>query len=305
MDHNLYLAPNDIATKVMEMAFSNLATWPMKSAETFRNAVLGDGAFAINPLMNVEENIDVSFLHSTIRDTVAEGCMIDFGFIPNQVLKEESTRSRDMFESGELQMPFERWLGITRWEGGFNGYMIITDPKDHRNVLVFELYGVSIPDTCDVVLVYDVISLGILGLGNTVVMPIDMLAKEMNSKEHLEKRGANTLDPLVTMLRLLADASVPVEYRQAPERLNKHRVKQGKHPIPAYTVVDSRDYVTNFSHHGKPVKGNRNGTHASPIAHWRKAHKRVLADGRIIPVKSSKVNWRSSEELHRMFYKTK
>jgi hypothetical protein len=105
------------------------------------------------------------------------------------------------------------------------------------------------------------------------------------------------------MLRLLADASIPITYREAPERLNKARVKQGKTPIPAHTTVHTHDYVTSFSHRSTVRGPSKGGHHASPIAHWRREHFRHLADGRVIPVKSSKVNWRDHEELHRMFYR--
>jgi hypothetical protein len=88
--------------------------------------------------------------------------------------------------------------------------------------------------------------------------------------------------------------------------LNKRRLQQGRFAIPAHTSVQTRDYVTQYNHHKATSKGEyKGGHHASPIAHWRKAHKRNLADGRIIDVKSSKVNWRDMEELHRMFYRVK
>jgi hypothetical protein len=82
--------------------------------------------------------------------------------------------------------------------------------------------------------------------------------------------------------------------------LNKARAKKGLTEIPSHTMVQTRDYVTAFrhgqSHHEK-------GKHASPIAHWRRAHKRQLASGLIVPVRSSKVNWREAEEMHRLFYR--
>jgi hypothetical protein len=122
-----------------------------------------------------------------------------------------------------------------------------------------------------------------------------------NTRKDMEARGANCLDPMVTMLRLLADASVPIVDKPAPVRLNKARTKRGQWQIPAHTAVLTKDYVTAFraAHSGHSEKG----THASPVAHWRRAHKRILADGRVVPVRSSKVNWRDSAELHRLLYK--
>jgi hypothetical protein len=238
---------NKSASDLMLDLFSHLATWPMRSPEAFRNVAIGNGLIAINPLLKVTKDSEVEFLTQTIENTVNEGKMITFGHIPNDVIRNESLRSRIMFESGEFKQPFENWIALSSWEGGFNGYHVSENPIYPGEILVLELYGISTPDRGDVILI-----------------------------THVE----------------------------APERLNRARAKQGKVPIPSHMVVHTRDYVATY-HAAVADRVSRGGHHASPIAHWRRAHTRTLATGAVIPVRSSKVNWRDSEELHRLFYKVR
>lgn len=294
--------PQDMAADIVAKLLEHLADWPIRSAEAFRNALLGDGLFAINPLFPVREEEEVMFLRSTVKNTVAEGRMIDFGFIPNAVIREESERSRHIFEAGELQHPYESWLAVTAWEGGYNGYHISPNPKFPGEILVIELYGVAFPQVADAVLVYDIVSIKAKA-GNTQVAPTRLQYAE--TEQQIRARGSNSLDPLVTMLRLLADASVPVTVYEAPPKLNRNRARQDRFAIPGHTVVHTKDYVASFHAAAGKRHGAGNGTHASPIAHWRRAHQRHLASGQVVPVRSSKVNWRDTQELHRLFYRVK
>jgi hypothetical protein len=301
--------PQKLAAKLMSEAMSHLADWPMRSAEMFRNAIIGKGAMAINPLLKIQHKDEIEYIKKRLWDTVTEGRMIDFGHIPNAVMQAESIRSHEMFSNNEFQHPYEEWLGVMSWEGGFNGYYISPHLIRKDETLVFELYGLTIPNTpLDLVLVYDIISVKQSGdeEGCSSVTPFPMDDAFLMSDIEVKKRGSNSLDPLITMLRCLADASIPIDRFDAPERLNRTRIKCGKNAIPAHTIVRTKDYVTSFnaarrlSTHSVAALG---GHHASPIAHWRKAHSRTLSDGRVIPVRSTKVNWRDTEELHRLFYR--
>jgi hypothetical protein len=293
--------PQDAAREFVYSIVEHLADWPIKTAAAFRNALLGDGMLAINPILDIQEGPHVQFLRDALRMTVAEGKMIDFGFIPNEVIKTEAGRGKDAFEAGELQHPYENWLAISAWEGGMCGYHVCPHPFNPKEVLVIELYGVTVPGVADAIMIYDVVSLECKP-GETRMHPARIIVPETEAS--LQLRGSNSLDPLVTCLRFLADASIPVINRPAPEKLNKSRAKLGKFPIPDHTQVLTKDYVASF--HSVVANGgrvNKGGHHASPVAHWRRAHKRTLACGRVIPVKSTKVNWRTTEELHRLFYR--
>lgn len=305
MSDDIAYFPQEDAQEVITMILEHLADWPIKSPEAFRNTILGDGVLAINPLLNLNDDRDVRFLKNALRNVVVEGCMIDFGFIPNEVIIAESVRARQPFEAGEFQHPYESWLGISRWEGGHNGYYITPHPHFPGETLVIELYGVSLPNIGNAVLIYDMVSIKIQGPGDTLVSPAHMdYPSHTETEFELRARGSNSLDPLVAMLRLLADASIPIERHEAPERLNRARAKQGKFLIPDHTVVNTRDYVASF-HGATASRTSKGGHHASPVAHWRRAHQRHLTTGKVVPVRSSKVNWREVEELHRLFYKVR
>ena len=304
-DPVVYMDQED-AKRFMLMIMSHLPDWPIKTAESFRNALLGNGAIAINPMLGIEDPAALDFLKLCLKTVVAEGRMIDFGFIPNELMKQESLRSRRMFEAGEFQHPYDTWLAIAGWEGGMCGYLFMPHPEYPERIVCIELYGVSVPHAhgADAILIYDIVGIEVEGTGKTRLYPAPMLTHLTDTPEllALEARGANSLDPLVTMLRLLADASIPIIDRPAPIKLNKARAKQGKFPIPPHAAVLTKDYVSAFQT-ARASGHAEKGTHASPIAHWRRAHKRMLADGRIIPVRSSKVNWRDTEEIHRLFYR--
>lgn len=297
-------APQDIAEAILIEAMEHLADCPMKTAERFRNcATRVEGTlFSINPLLKIESVEGAEFIQSMIEMTAHEGRIIDFGYLPNEVLKTESDRARDVFEAGELQHPFENWIGLTSWEGGFNGYHICPHPIFKEETLVIEIYGVSLPGLGDLIIVYDMVAIKIGGPHNTTLSPLRMDAPEMNTSEEIAKRASNSLDPMVTMLRILADASIPVVHKAAPDKLNKIRLKKGQPPIPSHNVVLTADYVAAFKAHADK-RISKGGHHASPIAHWRRAHQRLLASGRTVPVRSSKVNWRDATDLHRLFYR--
>ena len=157
----------------------------------------------------------------------------------------ESKRSRYLFESGEFIDPYEIPAWRDALEGGCNGYIGSRDPENEDRILVFELYGVSVPDRGDLILLYDIVSIWAEGLDETHCTPFPMKAVDGQEMPGIE-RAANSLDPLVTMLRLLHDASIPVRQVPVPERLNKARRKAGRGPLPGHMVVDTRDYVSAF-----------------------------------------------------------
>jgi hypothetical protein len=309
------LLPNDMAKEVVLASFEHFKDWPITSAEAFRNALLGvNSMIAVNPILDIHEPAAAKFLQTTIETTVKEGRMIDFGFIPNEVFRIESARSQDLYIEGAFTHPFGDWLGVTSWEGGSNAYHVSPHPDFANQVLVLELYGVKIPPNqiiyrgvdyggFSVIVIYDVTSIYISPEG-IMVAPYHALDERSNVKPEAIRRGANALEPLITMLRILADASIPVVYSPAPMKLNKIRAKKGEPEIPEHTIVKTADYVSSF-HAAKAtaVRISKGGHHASPTPHWRRSHPRTLANGRVVKVKEAKVNWRDGEELHRLFYK--
>jgi hypothetical protein len=306
---DLGLMPQDLAADAMTLMFTHLPDWAMTTAAQFRNAAMGGGTIAINPMLNITEDHDVRFLLNLIKVIVADGCMIDFGRIPNEVIKRESVASRTLFESGELAHPYPNWLGVTNWEGGYNGYLVVPHPVAAKAILVIEMYGLRTPVTQmgDCILIYDMVSVEVAAVGQTMVTPTPMRYPAGHVETLLEQRnrGSNSLDPLVTMLRLLADASIPITHAEPPVKLNRARAKHGKDPIPGHSTVHTRDYVTGYQTHASGKRTAQGGHHASPVAHWRRGHMRHLKSGSVVAVRSSKINFRDAETLHRMFYRVK
>jgi hypothetical protein len=291
-------AAEDLIIAVLE----HLADYPIKTAEGFRNAVF-DGYFATNPLFGFTREEQVTPILNGIRAAVSEGRMIDFGRLSNEVFMQTALSSREMFEAGEFTHPYPDWLAVASWEGGMNGYLISNSRDGSEPVITcIEIYGVALPGRPPVILVYDLVGIDPVP-GATRIRCAPFYGVVANTDDEMERRGANSLDPIVTFLRLLADASIPVVLKPAPEKLNKARMKAGKEPIPSHYEVQTRDYVSMLQAHKHAKPAAKGGHHASPRSHWRRAHKRTLASGKVVTVRSSRVNWREPGELHRMFYR--
>ena len=295
------LMPNAEALQVVLDLYENIVDHPIRTAESFRNTAMGEGMFAISPLLDIKEKFQVDFLLGILRKTIREGRMIDFGFLPNKVIKETSWATREVYTAGELQHPYEDWLAVSAWEGGMCGYYFAPFLQPNR-ILAVELYGIAPPGKTPAVVINDIVSLESVG-EDIRISPWPMIDRMRESSKDMQDRGGNLIDPLVTFLRLLSDASVPITDHPAPEKLNKRRIIQGKFPIPAHTRVETHNYVSLVQGHAPGHSPARGGHHASPIPHWRRAHQRHLQTGRVVPVRSSKVNWREQEELHRLFYR--
>lgn len=294
------LLNNRDARLLISEVMEHIVDWPIKTAEAFRNAVLS-GGFAVNPLFKAKTEEIAEHFRGRIVEAVADGRMIDFGFLPNELMKEISQTTRDLYESNQLEHPYEEWLACARWEGGSCGYLFMTTSGFPGCVYCLELYGVDIPRLGGCILLYDAVGLETEG-DSTTIHPTEFVVQQTD--EELKARGANSLDPLVTMLRILADASVPIIDHPAPVRLNKARARAGKPPIPAHTEVKTGDYVSSYkSAKSSRVRVSKGGHHSSPIAHNRRHHLRRLASGKVVPVRETKVNWRDSEALHRLFYR--
>src|SRR5262245_49762422 len=103
-------------SRLLVSTLEHLQDWPMKSVAAFRNTLMGDGPFFVNPVMLVDDTAEIDLIMTALRGTISEGRMIDFGFVSNEVIKTTSLASRQVFEANELPHPFENWLGLMAWE---------------------------------------------------------------------------------------------------------------------------------------------------------------------------------------------
>lgn len=114
-----------------------------------------------------------------------------------------------------------------------------------------------------------------------------------DGKMAIEDRLASSLYPLA--IAILNTRGCSIDLKHAPGVTNARRKRQGKHPIPAHYDVDASEYVTALR---SPAETrNRNGTHASPIPHLRRAHERVLSNGKRIWVQSALINVRKEGDI--------
>jgi hypothetical protein len=113
------------------------------------------------------------------------------------------------------------------------------------------------------------------------------------SNEDQEDRVAASLYPL--SIAILNTRGCSVDLKRAPTFLNAKRKRQGKHPIPASYNVDSSEYFTALGSAAKAE--NFGGTHASPIPHLRRAHERVLQNGKRIWIPSTLINVRNEGDI--------
>lgn len=86
-----------------------------------------------------------------------------------------------------------------------------------------------------------------------------------------------------------------IDLKRAPTIANAKRARTGKSVIPGHYDVDAREYFTAL---GSTLNSsNKDGTHASPIPHLRRAHERVLANGKRIWTPSALVNVRNEGDV--------
>lgn len=97
-------------------------------------------------------------------------------------------------------------------------------------------------------------------------------------------------DGVSAMSMILATKGIGLRREPAPAKLNVKREKAGKPPYPSVTYVDARQY---FEAVQRAALG---GTHASPVPHLRRGHRRTYSDGRSTWVRSCMVNCRSLDE---------
>lgn len=108
-----------------------------------------------------------------------------------------------------------------------------------------------------------------------------------------EDRTQMSLYPLA--IAVLNTRGCRVDFKRAPSITNAKRKQQGKRLIPAHYDVGAAEYLTALSSVGHSA--DRNGTHAPPIPHLRRAHERVLSNGKRIWVSSALINVRNEGDI--------
>jgi hypothetical protein len=252
------------------------------------------------PLQNEVDNTNDMCLGA-----LRAGRVMDFGFIPNALIKEGGNRGGPLYEIGALAIPFlDPWLLYHRWEQGVALYLI--NPLEARlggDLEVAELEPLKSKGEPR------------LSLGDRVLLQPDEAhpSKPNTYPAHVAPsiwrylpavtardpersiEGAatgNVLDPVMTCLLMLNTDGVRRETIRVPDKLNKARLKNRKPPIPPYERVHSEPYITALLMRGARGDGiPKGGHHASPIAHIRRGHIRTYADGKKTFIRDCLVNF--------------
>jgi hypothetical protein len=109
----------------------------------------------------------------------------------------------------------------------------------------------------------------------------------------LEDRVAGSLYP--PAIAMLNTRGCSIDLRRAPNILNAQRKRKGMTTIPSHYDVDASEYFTALGS-AKDTE-SRGGTHASPIPHLRRAHERVLSNGKRIWIPSALINVRNEGDI--------
>lgn len=107
-----------------------------------------------------------------------------------------------------------------------------------------------------------------------------------------ELAGSSFYPPAIAILNT---RGCNVDLKRAPSVTNARRKRQGKCRIPARYDVDASEYFTALgsSESSEPC----DGTHASPLPHLRRAHERLLPNGKRIWIPSALINVRSEGDI--------
>jgi len=114
-----------------------------------------------------------------------------------------------------------------------------------------------------------------------------------NGDGDVEDRAAGSLYP--PAIAMLNTRGCSIDLKRAPTIANAKRARKGKSVIPGHYDVDASEYFTALVSSNNPA--DNGGTHASPIPHLRRAHERVLANGKRLWIPSALVNVRNEGDI--------
>src|ERR1700733_9406307 len=240
-------------------------------------------------------------------EAVRYGRMINFGFWPNDAIKQGGKRGGPLWARGFIGMPFiEPWVLYHTWEGGPAVYLVnpYGDRPTGNSWEVAELQPAEVkgehmlcigdrglfrfPDQA----IVDWNKYGAHMTPNTIRYMEGDAGRQLNNGDAPAGSAAgNVGDPVMLALLILNTRNIARETIHAPAKLNKARIKNRKAPIPPHDVVYSAPYVTAIANRRTGEHGeDRGGHHASPIPHLRIGHPREYASGRTIFIKDTIAN---------------
>ena len=220
-----------------------------------------------------------------LREHLDNAQFFDFGYISNEQLVEESQVAMEAFYEGFLRLPADNCVFEHSWKNP-DGRMIYSiynyrRSQDHpdTNITALELRFIDNED---------------IPIFNGVLVDLEVLTQEAQLDYHLKKKFrawrlrnpiheditdhsgsvCNLFEPLICMLGRLNAQGIERERIDPPEKLNKARVKKGKHPLVSYTKVKIAPYRPPLGH-----SGPRDEDYTPKRYHFRRGHIRRFANG--------------------------
>jgi hypothetical protein len=252
---------------------------------------------------------DIEHTEKITHAAVEASRLIDFGYLPNAVIKHGGKRGGPLWQRGAIHSPFrEPWVFMHTWDATLGGLtaVYLVNPSSDAAIEVCELQPFRVGGK-GVFMIGDRVLFDrskpaagkamyhAIASPNIVRFDDDPRVKDMvnNGGSPEAAAAGNVGDPTMTAMLILSTRNVERATVRADEKLQRSRLKHGKPLIPNYDVVNSAPYVTAIQARGLR-RENRSeslgGHHRSPIPHIRMGHPREYASGKSIFIADTLVN---------------
>jgi hypothetical protein len=267
----------------------------------------------LNPrakLFTISES-EVEHTGNIAHQAIEAGRFIDFGHLPNAVIKQGGKRGGPLWQRGAIHSPFhEPWVFMHTWDGarGSNATAVyLVNPSSPSAIEVCEFQPVMLGEMGGAFMIGDRVLFDrveaasgksmyhAVASPNIVRFFDDPTVKNQlnNSRSPESAAAGNVGDPTMTAILILATRNVERMTISADEKLQRARIKRGQPPIPNYDVVNSAPYVTALLARNERRERSESlgGSHRSPIPHIRMGHPReYAASGKTIFIADTLVN---------------
>jgi hypothetical protein len=234
----------------------------------------------------------VTGLVPVVKGLVERGRFMDFGHLPLRFLKAECARAEELLADGRLVPPFSDGC-VFSFITEFNGYdgavarFVVSDLPAERTMVIH--LAMRLPNGGPEQLAWCPFDHGQTACFVTATGDIDEPIRLLDAG-------------YAVCCALAARADIAPRRIVPDEKLQRARMKARKPAIPPTWAIDAQDYITLVSTHQRPKRSRQGGTHASPVPHERRAHRRRLDNGRTVKVRASFVNMLNAAAVRRRFY---
>lgn len=226
-----------------------------------------------------------------VHDAVLAGRLFWLGNIsfPDGRMMTERTRGMELFGEGLIHHPFgdkPYWIGLNHGTDEIRaGLLLCIMPHPDKTIdgdRVMDVFAYRYGRGKDGPARPELANVSEIFIGPTGDYQATGAEHDAASPLRQEPMASTLIfDFLAYALQLLNTDNVPVEKIAPSPKLQKARLRSGKLPLGGYYKVHTEDYVTILRTRGRSDGGETGkGTHASPIPHLRRGHRRYLDEAR-------------------------